>query len=200
MRTARAFWFFPIFAFGIFGTASPAMAARSSPGAPAQRSPARPGLISGRRPSCAGSCASTNTNPGISESRLSSVAAASSSDVWAVGSFIDDATFITETLIEHYDGTTWSAVPNPNPGTVRNELFAVSASGPADVWAVGDFVDGIDAHGYSSTDLRTLVEHWDGTAWTMMSTPTPPLGGQLYAVAAVSPTDVWAVGGYFASI
>ena len=36
-----------------------------------------------------------------------------------------------------------------------------------------------------------LIEHWDGTAWTQQATPA---GGSLHGIAALSPTNVWAVG------
>src|SRR6185436_3558011 len=52
-----------------------------------------------------------------------------------------------------------------------------------DVWAVGAAFDGVSDH--------SLIEHWDGTQWTV--SPNPGDAG-LTAVAAISPTDVWAVG------
>jgi hypothetical protein len=41
-----------------------------------------------------------------------------------------------------------------------------------------------------------VVEHWDGTSWSVVSSPNPnPQGNNsLVAVAAVSASDVWAVG------
>ena len=38
-----------------------------------------------------------------------------------------------------------------------------------------------------------LVEHFNGTSWSIQTTPAT--GGTLNAVTAISPTDVWAVGG-----
>jgi hypothetical protein len=43
------------------------------------------------------------------------------------------------------------------------------------------------------------VEHWTGTAWTVVRVPSPPLAGfgaTLDGVAATSPRDIWAVGNY----
>src|SRR5262249_9465555 len=38
-------------------------------------------------------------------------------------------------------------------------------------------------------------EHWDGTKWSVVPSPDPgAAGNHLYAVDAVSPNDVWAVG------
>jgi hypothetical protein len=90
-------------------------------------------------------------------------------------------------LIEHWDGTAWTVVPSPGGTRPESELYAVSASGPNDVWATGD---SYDAHGSDS-----LVEHWDGTSWSVV----PSLDGSkpsttLYSTLALSPSNVWAVG------
>jgi len=43
--------------------------------------------------------------------------------------------------------------------------------------------------------FKTLAEHWDGSSWSVTRTPDPGRSGDhLYAVDAVSPDDVWAVG------
>jgi hypothetical protein len=46
-----------------------------------------------------------------------------------------------------------------------------------------------------------LIAYWDGASWTPQVTPNPDDSGTLTAVAAVSPTDAWALGssGYSAS-
>jgi hypothetical protein len=116
---------------------------------------------------------------------LNGVAATSSTDAWAVGS---DA---KGTLIEHWDGTSWTIQPSPNPaGTTSAVLDGVAATSSTDAWAVGSY--------YNGAAYQTLVEHWDGTAWTVVPSPSP--GGSngtfLTGVAATSATDVWAVGNY----
>ena len=61
-----------------------------------------------------------------------------------------------------------------------------------DVWAVGDSSS-------PETPRRTLVEHWDGTAWTRTPAPNPHdsrLDASLSAVTVMSPDDAWAVGYY----
>ncbi|MFL5734617.1 MAG: hypothetical protein ACJ78Q_15645, partial [Chloroflexia bacterium] len=40
----------------------------------------------------------------------------------------------------------------------------------------------------------TLLEHWNGSAWSVVSSPNPDAGNYLYSVSAVSTNDVWAVG------
>ncbi len=81
------------------------------------------------------------------------------------------------------------ASPNPGAGT-SNYLNGVSALATNDVWAVGNYVNG-------SNNGQTLVEHWDGTAWSVM--PSPNVGAstnELSALSALTINDVWAVG-YF---
>jgi len=109
---------------------------------------------------------------------LNAVAAIGPRDVWAVGraQFSD---FGRRALIERYDGT-WRLVPGP--GDSSGSLNGISARGPSDVWAVG------------AAGGRTLATHWNGSAWTTVSTPTPDAISTLRGVAMVSPSDVWAVG------
>jgi hypothetical protein len=118
---------------------------------------------------------------------LFGVAAVSARDAWAVGSY--DTGPADLTLVEHWNGSRWAVVPSPNVESADNRLFAVDAVGPNDVWAVGSAGDEV-------AELeRTLVEHWDGSAWTVV--PSPNLGpgnNRLTAVAAVAANDVWAVG------
>jgi hypothetical protein len=102
-------------------------------------------------------------SPSANYNWLSAVAAVSANDVWAVGGRTGDNVYVDDTLVEHWDGTSWSVVPSPNPGPVRNVLIGVAAVSANDVWAVGEHVEpGGQIH-------HTLVEHWDGTAWSLGS-------------------------------
>ena len=121
---------------------------------------------------------------------LSSVAAVSANDVWAVGEYTD-SNYNTYTLIEQWNGSSWS-VPSPNPGPGASSVAAVSAT---DIWAVGNYRD-------SNGNLDTLTEHWNGSSWTVVPTQSCPgqLGfNYLFGVAVVSATDIWAVGTYLDS-
>ena len=49
------------------------------------------------------------------------------------------------------------------------------------------------------TDAMTaVIEHWDGSAWTIVPAPYPN-GALLHCVYAVASSDVWATGQYTAS-
>src|SRR5215467_2776206 len=75
-------------------------------------------------------------NPGSSGSGLSGVAATSTANAWAVGSYFS-GTGVSRTLIAHWNGTSWTKVPSPNPGSSGSGLSAVAATSAADAWALG---------------------------------------------------------------
>src|SRR5439155_27132012 len=105
----------------------------------------------------------SSPNLGTNGSRLNAVAAVSANDVWAVGQFSNGT--VPHTLVEHWDGSAWSVVPSPNLGTATNVLNAVAARATDDVWAVGY------GGGGGFTVSETLVEHWDGSAWSIVPSP-----------------------------
>jgi hypothetical protein len=124
---------------------------------------------------------------------LLGVTAIASSDVWAVGYTVsyDDP---YRTLTMHWNGIAWSIVDSPNytfPGAY-NTLLDVSAAGPSDVWAVGGSpLDGVSGRG--------LLLHFDGTSWSLWAGPPNfeyLASSTRSGVAALSATDVWAVGDY----
>jgi hypothetical protein len=106
----------------------------------------------------------------------------SESDIWAVGSGTTC----------HFDGSTWEVIPSPQPRPEFNEiayiLKDVSGTGPDDVWAVGHRVIESGEH----LDFLSLVEHWNGSQWTLVTRFVP--GHTLDGVVALAPDDVWAVG------
>jgi hypothetical protein len=125
---------------------------------------------------------------------LSGVDTVSADDAWAVG-YANRATprgLFHRSLIEHWNGSTWRVVPAPQAGTSDNDLWAVTALSATNVWAVGN-------QNVGRFTFRPLVQHWNGRAWTLVRVPSPPLtgtGASLFGVAAGSPRDIWAVGGY----
>jgi hypothetical protein len=129
----------------------------------------------------------SSPNASAQDNVLAAVAANSASDVWAVGQFLPDATpNTTSTLIEHFDGTSWSIIPSPNVGVHANALFAVTAKA-GKAWAVGYFID-------NNFVSRSLIEAWDGHQWNIIDHPHAGSSDQFFGVSAISPSDIWAVG------
>lgn len=122
----------------------------------------------------------THQAPEPGGATLSSVAAVSTRDIWAVGHSG------AGTLTQHWDGTRWQIVASPNaPGdwTHDSMLAGVAAVSARDVWAVGRSAFG------------PLAEHWDGTRWQVMPTARgESAGGGLTSIAVLAANDIWAVG------
>lgn len=113
---------------------------------------------------------------------LEGVQALSASNVWAVGVSNSHNGAVSKTLIDHWNGTSWTIVSSPNQGD-GDDLHAIAALTPGNIWAVGD------------NDTNTaLVEHWDGSQWHLV--PTPSLGtyARLSSVSALTTSNIWAVG------
>src|SRR5215469_3562962 len=120
---------------------------------------------------------------------LQGVTCLSSSDCWAVGN-ADDPDIHQRTLVEHWDGNTWRVIPSPNRGLSSppiDVLIGVTCQSASQCWAVGanDDVNGVG---------QTLIERWDGNAWTIVDSPNVYLSDSLYAVSCPSLTECWAVG------
>ncbi|HJZ80731.1 MAG TPA: hypothetical protein VKD91_10305 [Pyrinomonadaceae bacterium] len=128
----------------------------------------------------------TPTPPGSNS--FYAVAALAEADVWAVGSRYDGVN--DRPLAEHFDGAQWVTVTVPAPGAGAAYLRGVGGAPGTDVWAAG----------YQTTHsgvIKTLVEHYDGAAWTIIPSPNPASSASyLSAVAAVTTNDVWVAGYY----
>ena len=119
---------------------------------------------------------------------LAAVSAASFTDAWAVGTYYRCSSCVLATMAHHFDGTRWTAYPLPNVGVQENVLLAVSMPSPNDAWAVGYYVNG-------QFKQKTLIEHYNGREWSVVASRDPgKLQDILFGVAAISDSDVWAVG------
>src|SRR6266545_4118834 len=128
-----------------------------------------------------------NATTGYNE--LVAVDASSSTNAWAVGYSAPAGGGSRRAISMRWNGTAWSEVATPPVGGVggNNLFYSVTALSGNQVWAAG----------YTSTanGPQPLVERWNGTAWSVESTPVLPLGGTAGGVSAVagSPT-VWVAG------
>ena len=122
------------------------------------------------------------------ESLFNGVTVVSPSEAWAVGSALDTS-FSGRTLIQRWDGRSWTIVPSPNPSErgVGSNLLSVAAASSTNVWAVGDVDTGDFVMG-------TLAERWDGASWRAVESPTVQEGALLDDVAVDGSGAAWAVG------
>lgn len=129
-------------------------------------------------------------NPSSLFNVLLSVAAISSTNIWAVGAKCNSTCSKTSTLTEHWNGRYWSNVSSPNPNTSADWLNGVSTfrrSGQARAWTVG----------YAGP--QTLAMQWTGTKWVRSSTPSPSPSNGLLGVSSPSAYNAWSVGLYCSS-
>jgi len=132
--------------------------------------------------------------PGLDLTGLDTVSA---TDAWAVGSQCPTSSCATDrTLVMHWNGAKWSRVPSPNPGgatwAVLNGISMVSAT---DGWAAGEFCKtGTGCPSSFQPIPRTLLMHWNGSRWSIVSSKGAEFDGLFAGVSAVSAGDAWAVG------
>jgi len=108
-------------------------------------------------------------------------------DVWIVGGRRNPHGHAT-TAVEHWNGSSWRFLAPPNRGSGAQvlQLTSVAEGTRGDVWA-----SGLARYRRSRYRYELLIDHWNGSAWTV----TRPLGRSAsYAapsVAAAGPDDVW---------
>src|SRR6266702_2731038 len=127
---------------------------------------------------------------GSSDTVLNGVAEVSAHEIWAVGSSSG------QTLTEHWDGKQWSIVPSPNQSS-RDLFKGVTAISAHNVWAVGGYFITVG----DTAIEQTLIEHWDGTRWSIVPSPNAPgsTNNSLNGVEEVSTRSIWTVGVFFTS-
>ena len=123
-------------------------------------------------------------NVGTNGNELYSVSCVSVSFCVATGSYSNGNE--NRTLVEHWDGVSWTVVSSPNVGTSFNVLYSVSCVSVSFCVATGAY-DGV-------LPVQTLVQHWDGVSWTVVSSPNDGTTSLLYSVSCVSATECVAVG------
>src|SRR6266704_4216953 len=85
----------------------------------------------------------------------------------------------------------WHIVPSPNVQANYNALNGVVALSTTNAWAVGQ------ESSYPNPN-QALSEHWNGTSWSIVPTPTVGTESAFNAVAQIPNTNhLWAVGSQF---
>ncbi len=126
--------------------------------------------------------------------KLTGVSCSSVTACIAVGSSFSRASDSDVTLAERWNGTTWKLQSTPNPaGAVASSLASVSCSSAVACTAVGSFE--------GSSDLFSLAEAWNGTAWALETTPNAATttGSVLDGVSCTSAAASCSAVGFFDS-
>jgi hypothetical protein len=138
-------------------------------------------------PSAATASVVPSPNQTPNENVLFGVDGVAQNDVWASGFALAEARTSPRSMLMRWNGSAWSLVDHPRrPGTsVLNDVDAIAGN---DVWAVGSSAPGTGEPG------STLIQHWNGSAWSIVPSPSGAGSGVLNSVEAASANDVWAVG------
>jgi hypothetical protein len=130
---------------------------------------------------------------------LNAISADGPNDVWIIGSYMIQVSATNlryETFSDHWNGNTWSVVPMPlvsgSDNLLAYEFSSMDAISPANVWAVGGSGDHVIGIGGSPSN--TLIEHWNGTAWSIVPSPSPGTNNALTGVTESAANNLWAVG------
>ena len=84
---------------------------------------------------------------------------------------------------------TWKLVASPSVPGVGQGLYAVTATSASDAWAVGD------VYNQALGDQQTLIQHWDGTRWQIVTSPSVRNAyNHLTGVSGTASNDAWSVG------
>jgi hypothetical protein len=138
---------------------------------------------------------STSNPSGATASELLGVSCSSSTACVATGR--DRNSSGTEvTLAERWNGTEWTLQSTSNPsGATASELLGVSCTSSTACVATGR------DRNSSGTEV-TLAERWNGTEWTLQSTPNPSgaTESELRGVSCTSSTACIAIGRYVNSL
>jgi hypothetical protein len=128
--------------------------------------------------------------PDIPAGGLKAVSCTSATFCVAVGQqFVNCPSCLAQTLIEQWNGLTWSVVSSPNQGSsLGNTLNGVACSTPMRCQAVGTFSNG--------SLNQTLAEEWNGLMWTIVPSPdtAPNVSQGLNSLSCAASTACMAVG------
>ena len=128
----------------------------------------------------------TPTPAGGTNIYLSDVSCANDVSCSAVGAYTT-ADGVVQTLIENWDGDSWSVVPSPNgagPNVRLSYLLRVSCPSATSCFAVGTAND-------FDQNSRGLVARWDGARWSISS--VDPSVDSLDAVTCSSDSSCFAI-------
>jgi hypothetical protein len=131
--------------------------------------------------------ADTSTPSASSGAGLSGVSCVTSTDCIAVGGTSRDSPAAGPTLVQTWNGSTWSVIPSPSPGTRSNVLDSISCADASFCVAVGDYQN-------NGGGIEALIENWDGVTWSVDTFASPLRADEMLGVSCVRPTDCVAVG------
>lgn len=158
-------------------------------------------LIAGSFPSATSTWNLASNVPPTSDSGLLAISSSSAANVWTVGFGRTTSQSNPSTppgLAWFWNGHIWTPETPAPPNAVGYSAYvleAVATVSPTSTWVAGAYRT--VQKGSTGKPLSfPLIEHWNGSAWTVQTIPSVPPGSnsQIGALAASSSNNVWAVG------
>ncbi len=125
--------------------------------------------------------------PTSQQDTMRSITEIAPNNVWIVGEQVTNG-LPSHPFTLHWNGTAWQTINAPDAAKGgKNALVAVSGTATNDVWATGFYVP-------KAGPLGVLLEHWNGTQWSVASRVEAPVGAQFTSVKALALNNAWAAG------
>jgi hypothetical protein len=122
---------------------------------------------------------------------LTGVTCVASTDCWTVGSTMNAAGHFNEPLAERWNGATWAI--SPIPLATNGTLATVTCLSAGACWAVGAS-SSPPGPGQQGSNPQSLIERWDGTAWSEDESPAVTPVSDLDGVACSRGAQCFATG------
>ncbi len=132
----------------------------------------------------------SSPSPSATDNVLESISCASDMDCMTVGyySHSEHGSAVAQTLVEFWNGTAWTISSSRDRGTNYNQFFGVSCVSAKSCKAVGSYQS-------RSGAFKPLIESWNGTDWTVSTSPSDTRDNYLWSASCVSsPKSCEAVG------
>ena len=105
----------------------------------------------------------------------------SATDGWVLGAYVDDPG-LNEYLqyAAHWNGSHWTVTPlavAPDPTLANLYVTSIASLSPSDSWMVGGSYQAGSVIGYPANSIGALIEHWDGTQWSVAGNPSTSSAG-----------------------
>ena len=130
----------------------------------------------------------TSPDEGSNDNYLYGVSCTSSTFCEAVG-YYSNSSGVSQNLIETWNGTSWTIATSPDEGSNDNYLYGVSCTSST-------FCEAVGYYNKPSGSSQNLIETWNGTSWTIATSPQKKEGLGLDGVSCTTPTFCEAVGSY----
>jgi hypothetical protein len=123
---------------------------------------------------------------------LNSVTCATPTQCWAVGADMGADGNPSSTLVDAWNGSSWTTVASPDPSSGGSLLTAVTCIDASNCWASGAV--GLGGGGGGGNTPNPMIAVWNGSTWSVDPSPSAAAFGYLNDVSCSGGSGCFAVG------